>query len=413
MRGWHDGAAVSGLRASIIIVSRHRAAALARAITALRQQSALNMELIVVADPAACLQLAGQDDLKVITFDQPNISAARNLGIAQAAGDVALFIDDDAVAEPTWAARLMAAFENADVVAATGFVRGRNGISYQWRACEVDYLGQDHPLDVPQTPSLHHGTPLRALKTQGTNCAFRISALRAIGGFDPAFEFYLDEADVNLRISALGPTMIVPDAQVHHGFMASARRQDNRVPISLFDIAASTAMFLRKHAGSDVAAGQTMLFAAQTARLNALRAKGKVTLQQAQALQNSLDAGWRAGRAREFGTAQLSGATPPFKPLKDTGPRDDVVISGWVWAQKALHTQAETALFMGQIVTVICLAPSLRRHKMQFLPQGYWWQSGGVWGRSDRDTSALKWRGFTARVLAEADRASPYRGDFL
>ncbi len=401
----------SGLCASIIIVSRHRAAALARAITALRQQSAPNIELIVVADPAACLQLAGQDYLKIIPFDQPNISAARNLGIAQAAGDVALFIDDDAVAEPTWAARLIAAFENADVVAATGFVRGRNGISYQWRACEVDHLGQDHPLDVPHVPSLHQGTPKRAVKTQGTNCAFRTRALRAIGGFDAAFEFYLDEADVNLRLSPLGPTMIVPDAQVHHGFLASARRQGNRVPTSLFDIAASTAVFLRKHAGADVAAGQTMLFAAQTARLDALRAKGKVTATAAQALRDSLEAGWQAGLTRDLGTAQLSGATPLFKPLKDTGPRDHVVISGWIWAQKTLQAQAETALAKGKIVTVICLAPSLRRHKMQFLPQGYWWQSGGIWGRSDRDVSALKWRGLAARVRAELARLAPYRGD--
>ena len=410
MRGWHDGAAVSGLRASIIIVSRHRAAALARAITALRQQSAQNIEVIIVADPAACAQFAGQGDLKVIPFDQPNISAARNLGLGQAAGDVALFIDDDAVAEPTWAARLMAAFDTADVVAATGFVRGRSGISFQWRACAVDHMGQDHPLDVPQTPSLHHGTPKRAVKTQGTNCAFRTAALREIGGFDPAFEFYLDEADVNLRLAPLGGTMIVPDAQVHHGFLASARRKGNRVPTTLFDIAASTAAFLRKHAGGDVAAGRAALFAAQTARIDALRTKRKVTPQQAQALQRSLDAGWQAGLARDFGTAQTFGAAPPFKPLQGAGPREAVVISGWIWAQKALHAQAKAALAQGQIVTVICLAPSLRRHKMQFLPQGYWWQSGGVWGRSDRDAPALKWRGLAARVMSELARIAPYRG---
>ena len=410
MRGWHDGAAVNGgLRASVIIVSRHRAAALARAITALRQQSVQNIEVIIVADPAACAQLAGQGDLKIIPFDQPNISAARNLGLGHAAGDVALFIDDDAVPEPTWAARLIAAFDTADVVAATGFVRGRSGISYQWCACEVDHGGQDHPLEVPQTPSLHHGTPNHAVKTQGTNCAFRTAALRAIGGFDPAFEFYLDEADVNLRLAPLGGTMIVPDAQVHHGFLASARRQGNRVPTSLFDIAASTAVFLRKHAGSDVAVGRAMLIAAQTARIDALRAKRKVSPQQAQALQASLDAGWQAGLARDFGTAHTFAAAPPFKPLHGIGPRDHVVISGWIWAQKALHAQAKAALAQGQIVTVICLTPGLRRHKMQFLPQGYWWQSGGVWGRSDRDTSALKWRGLAARVRVEATRIAAYR----
>jgi O-antigen biosynthesis protein len=411
MRGWPDGAAVSkGLRASVIIVSRHRAAALARAVCALRQQSAPDIELIVVADPAACAGLAGQGDVKIIPFDQPNISAARNLGIAHAAGDLALFIDDDAVPEPTWAARLIAAFDSADVVAATGFVRGRSGISYQWQACAVDHLGQDHPLDVPQTPSLHQGTRARTVKTQGTNCAFRLSALRAIGGFDPAFAFYLDEADVNLRIAPLGRTMIVPDAQVHHGFLASARRQANRVPVTLFDIAASTAVFLRKHAGPDAELGREGMFAAQTARIASLRASGKVTAVQAQALRESLDAGWQAGMARPCGAAQTFGAAAPFLPLLGAGPRQSVVIFGWVWAQKALHRRAATALAQGQIVTVICLAPSLRRHKMQFLPQGYWWQEGGIWGRSDRDISALFWRGFAARAAKETARIAPYRG---
>ena len=397
------------MKASVIIASRHRAEALARCITALRQQSYADLEAVVVADPAACAALAGQTDLKLIPFDQPNISAARNLGIAAAAGDIALFIDDDAVAEPTWAARLIAAFDSTATVAATGFVRGRNGISYQWRACEVDNLGADHPLEVADTPSLHHGTPQRSVKTQGTNCAFRLDALRSIGGFDPAFAFYLDEADVNLRLAPFGPTMIVPDAQVHHGFMASGRRAANRVPTTLFDIAASTAVLLRKH-GGDVSQGKEALFTAQTARISALLRAGKLTGAAAQALQDSLDAGWQAGMVRAFGTREIPINAAQFLPLNGTGPRLHCVIAGRIWSQKSLHEQALAAIAQGQIATVICLAPSLRRHNMQFLPQGYWWQSGGIWGRSDRDKSALKWRGFAARARAEAARLAPFRG---
>ena len=58
--------------------------------------------------------------------------------------------DDDAVAEPTWLSRLSAPFANAKVVAATGFIRGRNGFSFQWQACEVDAQGIDHPLDITE-----------------------------------------------------------------------------------------------------------------------------------------------------------------------------------------------------------------------------------------------------------------------
>ena len=231
------------LAASVIVVSRHRAAALQRCILALTQQDHPQFELIVVADPAAIAQVQGLGlPLKCVVFDQANISAARNAGLALASAPVVAFIDDDAVAEPTWLTRLCAPFDNAEVTASTGFIRGRNGISYQWQACEVDQFGQDHLLEIA-TPTLRPATAQRAVKTQGTNCAFRRDALLAIGGFDPAYRFYLDEADVNLRMAGL--TAIIPDAQVHHGYLASPRRAANRVPLSLYDIAASTAISSR------------------------------------------------------------------------------------------------------------------------------------------------------------------------
>jgi GT2 family glycosyltransferase len=401
------------LAGSIIVVSRHRPQALSRCITALRQQSHGNIEVIVVADSAACAGLAGQKDLKIIAFDTPNISAARNAGLGQAAGDVALYIDDDAVPEHNWAARLIAQFGLGHVGAATGFVRARNGISYQWRAAKVDQFGQDRPLDVPDGPSLHSGTSQCAVKTTGTNCAFRTDILRASGGFDAAFAFFLDEADVNLRLASVAQTAVVPLAQVHHGYLASARRQQNRVPTTLFDIAASTAVFLRKHASFDaVLAGKDQLFAQQTARIDALLLARKIGIAQAQTLKDSLQAGWSDGMQRPFGANQTWPAPSDFRPLIGAGPRESVVIAGRFFAQADLHTQAAQAVRAGKIATVICLAPSLRRHKMQFLPQGYWWQSGGIWGRSDRGETALIWRGFHARVALETNRIAPFREKF-
>lgn len=402
--------------ASVIIASRHRAQALARCITALRQQDHPQIEVIIVADPATLAGIQAQTDLKLIPFDRANISQARNLGLSVAAGDVALFIDDDAVPEPTWASRLTAAFDAPSVVAATGFVRGRNGISYQWRASMVDQFGQDHALDVPEDhPSLHQGTPQRAVKTQGTNCAFRTQTLRAIGGFDAAFAFYLDEADVNLRMAPLGQTAIVPNAQVHHGYLASARRKPNRAPTSLFDIAASTATFLRKHAPmADFAVAFQRLHAEQSTRLARFHRQRRLRKSEIAPLLRSLSEGWQAGMAHAFGTQPLPlpDTAPLFTPLTGTGPHQGEVIAGYFWRAAQLHRRAQSARAANRIVTVICLSLGLRRHKMQFLPEGYWWQSGGIWGRADRDIRPLIGIGFCARVLRESARWAKFRPPF-
>ena len=119
---------------SVVIVSRHRAPGLRRCLTGLAQLYYPNFEIVVVADPdgiAAARDWAGDRPVKLAAFDEPNISTARNLGIAQAAGDLVAFIDDDAAPEPTWLDHLCAPFQDPKVAASGGFVRGRNGKSRQ------------------------------------------------------------------------------------------------------------------------------------------------------------------------------------------------------------------------------------------------------------------------------------------
>jgi hypothetical protein len=317
------------------------------------------------------------------------------------------FIDDDAVAEPTWLARLCAPFSNPQVVASTGFIRGRNGISYQWQACEVDATGADHPL--PPLAATYQGTPQRAVKTQGTNCAFRRETLAAIGGFDPAFRFYLDEADVNLRLATHGFTAVVPDAQVHHGFAASARRRENRVPTSLHDIAASIAVFLRKHAPEAAEAETIPQIEAQRSRVAKLRAGSRVTKSEAAALLASLAAGWDDGVSRPLAALPPLAQNPDLLPLPNTGPKPGRVITGRFWQKPRLLREAAKAAAAGQIATVICLAPSPRAHRMEYTAQGFWLQSGGLFGWSTRQGSRLRFRTFNTRIAEEVDRIAPYR----
>ncbi|MBL4929679.1 glycosyltransferase family 2 protein [Fuscibacter oryzae] len=396
--------------ASVVIVSRHRAASLARCLVALSQQDHPRFEVIVVADPEglAAAQATGLG-LKLVGFDQPNISAARNLGLAQAAAPLVAFIDDDAVAEATWLSRLVRPFHLPDVVASTGFVRGRNGISYQWRAASVDARGQDHPLEVPEEGAVLPSRPGFAVKTVGTNCAFRAAALRAVGGFDPAYRFYLDEADVNLRLGPQGLTAIVPLAQVHHGFEASPRRRADRVPTDLQEIAASTAVFLRRHAPEALGGGLALLREQQKARLDRHRKAGRLTVAEVTALLKGLEQGWADGESRalrEF--APLRAVTPDLKPLADTGPRPGLVLAGRIWSRRRLLREAKLKAPQA-IVTVYSLSPTPRRHSVRFDPHGFWLHQGGLFGQVLRAGPRLRLLGFGARIRLECRYWAKFR----
>lgn len=395
------------IRVSLIIASRHRSDSLLRTIRAVRQQDHPLVELVVVADPATVDRLRATGlPARLVVFDQPNLAAARNEGLALAAGEVAAFLDDDAVPEPTWLSRLVAPFADPAVVASTGFVRGRNGFAFQWRAIEVDAAGQDHPIDVPQGISLHAGTHDRAIKTQGTNCAFRRDAVLAIGGFDPALRFYLDEADLNLRLAGHGLTAVVPAAEVHHAYAASALRRADRAPLSLFEIGASTAVFLRRHLpDGDHAAHLADLRQSQKARLVRLMVEGGLEPRDIGRLLATLDAGINDGGKRPLRPlTPLARTEAPFLPLPDMVPRPGRLIAGRVWQARRCRRQAQAAAARGDIVTLLLLGPTARPHRIAFDPAGYWVQRGGLFGRGDRSGGLIQPWTWRARVAAEARR---------
>lgn len=404
---------VSLIPVSLIIVSRHRAASLLRTIKAVQLQDHARLELIVVADPDAADAVRALGlPIKVVEFDQANISAARNAGILVAAGELVAFLDDDAVPEPTWISRLTAPFENGSVRVATGFIRGRNGISDQWRAGDVDQFGWDHALRVDhQAVTLLAGTAQRAVKAQGTNCAFRRADLIAVGGFDDGFRFYLEDADISLRMAALGGlTAVVPGAVVQHGFAASKRRRADRVPLGLQDIGASCAYFLRRHApDADMQIQRLTHHAAQRARLLRHMVQGGLEPGEIAPLLVDFNNGWAQGAVLVPNAASpLVVSKPEFQPL-ETGPRKAVLIAGRIWQRRQLLQHARVDSALGKIVTVLCLSPTTWYHRHRFESDGFWLQQGGTFGKSVRDKSFLWPKGFETRVVDETARIAKTR----
>ncbi|MFV2035796.1 MAG: glycosyltransferase family 2 protein, partial [Halocynthiibacter sp.] len=397
---------------SVILVSHGRPELLARALTGVAQLLYSEFEVVVVADAAGLEAVAGlpfADQIKLVGFEEANISAARNLGVARAAGEIVAFLDDDAVPEPTWLRNLVAPFADHGVAAAGGYVIGRNGISLQWGAGEVDETGQTHSLalqsDVPQIVPPAAG---RAIRTEGTNCAFRRSVLASLGGFDPNYKFYLDETDLNMRLARAGhATALVPQALVHHGFAASARRTAERAPRSLFEIGASSLVYLRKFAPPGRRADAvSALIAAQKSRALKHMIAGRIEPHIVGVLMQDLSDGIAEGQNRTLvKLPELPAPCAGFLGFVRPGASGQSrLIHGRIRQAGKLHQKAQEMVEKGDIVTVFLFGASAIYHQHRFHSAGYWEQRGGLFGRAVRTEPLFRLTGFKQRVATEKRR---------
>ena len=399
---------------SVVVLNRDRVASLARTLAALEHQTLRGFDLTIVTNRAA--ELARDVPLarraRLVPCAEANISRSRNLGIAATGGDIVAFCDDDAVPEPPWLERLAASFAEADVGAAAGLVRGRNGVSVQWGFQEVDAFGNDWPLPDLPGPFRHAGGPDRAMKTVGTNCAFRRAALVEIGGFDEAYRFFLDETDVNRRMHAAGwATMGVPGAEVHHAFAASALRTSERVPRSLFEIGASKVHFCRKFADPSLLGAELDGFrAAQRRRLIRFTDLGLLPPSRTSALLATLEAGFIDGARRVPVVPGLPPPAPVGKPFAE-GPRPDPVVLDCTLAdRRRKRAMAADLAESGACVTLLDVELTARPLTVRFTDDGYWYHRVGAFGMAERSGPPLRLARRRTRLAEEIRRASPQRG---
>jgi glycosyltransferase involved in cell wall biosynthesis/GT2 family glycosyltransferase len=205
--------------ASIVVNTFNRARALERLLPSLAQLDGA-FEVVVVNGPSTddTVDVLARHAhvLKTVTCPTANLSRSRNLGIAAAAGEIVVFIDDDALpGDRAWLTTLAAAFTGAQAASV-----GAAGGPSLHRDSEWPEFAGGWTSDYAEQRFADAGVPESGRwtrRTVGNNSAFRRSALVAIGGFDERFPYYLDEADVCLRLARAGyETVYLPAAPVRH-----------------------------------------------------------------------------------------------------------------------------------------------------------------------------------------------------
>lgn len=400
------------LRFSVIVVSRGRPRELDRCLKALAQVDHPDAEVVVVAD-SGTLKSVSCAWVRSVGFDEMNISAARNAGIAASTGEICAFIDDDAVPEPMWLRWHEDALMRTGAAASVGFVRGRNGIGFQSRLESIDLEAETHREaergEAAQIPVLVQG---RAVKLVGTNMAVRREALLALGGFDPALRYYLDDSDLSLRLAKAGfAAAVAPLAEVHHAMAASERRTRLMAPRSLFDIGRSTAIFLRRHPGADPDEVLERLTLRERRRLVEHMVRGTCEPGDVARLLRSLEQGWSDGARAALPLLALSEATGCDRITRPDWPHGHQVFSARLAGRSGALRRASFPVREGRSrATVISYSLTKARHRVRFTDDGTWLHTGGVFGPGDRLKPHFKWCRFASRVRLEIARVAKQRG---
>jgi GT2 family glycosyltransferase len=154
---------------------------LEHALHSLCAQTLLPREIILVIDHNRELADAARSwfpEANVVENQgPPGLSAARNAGVAASSSPVIAFIDDDAVAEPSWLARLLAAYSGGDVLGVGGRIDpiweyGRP----RWFPTEFDWV----------VGCSYRGLPEQRQEVRnliGANMSARRSVFIEVGGF--------------------------------------------------------------------------------------------------------------------------------------------------------------------------------------------------------------------------------------
>jgi hypothetical protein len=243
------------VRTSIVVCTFNRIEWLPQCLASLIIQNPLPDEIIVVDGPSVdgtreLLEEMERDGvLKLIRQKQlDGISAARNLGLAAATGDIVCFIDDDALAQPGWLKAVLDGYVDEKVGGVGGPVHHMDGRLCMGRnAVSTEGLWFDESRNE-QTDGCY---PVMV----GCNMSFRRRPLVDAGGFDPYFMYHQDETDACLGVLRLGYRIQYQEGAVvwHEWCEGSYRKDMLRWYIRLRYLwGRNNSYLVRKHFGTSV-----------------------------------------------------------------------------------------------------------------------------------------------------------------
>jgi len=184
-------------RVSVVVCAYNAADTLEDNLRSLEQLTYPDYEIILVNDGSKDQTSAiGHRFAKVRVIDTPNagLSAARNVGLAEATGEIVAYTDADTRVDRDWLTFLVQPFMTSDVVGSGG----------------PNVVPPDDP-PIAQCIARAPGGPTHVLlddriaeHVPGCNMAFRRDALLAIGGFNPIYLRAGDDVDVCWRLQARG-----------------------------------------------------------------------------------------------------------------------------------------------------------------------------------------------------------------
>ena len=195
---------------SVVVCAYNAADTIDDCLTALADVKYPRFEIIVVDDGSTddtASRARRYSRARLIQTPNSGLSAARNVGLDSASGDVVAYVDADVRVDPLWLMHLVQPFVRSTAVAAGGPNVAPSDDGW-FSQCVVR---------APGAPSHVMFDDRQAEHIPGCNFAARREALLAIGGFDPIFLRAGDDVDVCWRLQDRGGWIaFAPSALVWH-----------------------------------------------------------------------------------------------------------------------------------------------------------------------------------------------------
>ena len=193
------------------------------AVRSVQSQQPAPDELLLVVDHNPALRERLQGELTGVTIlenrHRQGLAGARNTGVEAATGDIVVFLDDDAAAEPGWLAALLDTYREPDVLGAGGVIDPIwPGDRPRWLPAEFDWV-----VGCTYRGGATTRSPIRNLI--GASMSLRRGVFDAAGGFTEGMgrigrrPLGCEETELCLRVNRHFPTgtfLFEPAAAVRH-----------------------------------------------------------------------------------------------------------------------------------------------------------------------------------------------------